>query len=436
MLRINTKGEDTMMFYLAVFIFVATYVGIMLEKIPRTYISLAGGLIMVFCGYLSQEEAVGRYIDFNTLGLLVGMMMMIGVIRRCGIFEAMAIWAAKVTKGRPPILLILLSIITAVSSSLFDSVTAVLLLAPMTISLARQLEIQPYPFLIMEIFISNIGGTALMVGNPPNVMIGSATGLSFNMFFLHLAPGVVMTMLVVVPLLLIIYRKDLITKNISPERIKALNPRNEIKDFKLMHQSLLIMTLTILGFVLHSFLGIQTAAIAIGGATILMIISRTDAVEAMSYVQWDTLFFFLGLFVLVGGIDKAGVIHALATEAWTLTNGDTLASTSLIIWLSAIVSAFVDNIPFTATMIPLIQQMQDMMGINAEYMWWALAMGACFGGNGTIIGASPNLIIAAIAGREGYEITFMGYMKMAFPLMVVSVIVAHLYIFLRFFVFG
>jgi len=425
-----------MMFYLAVFIFVATYVGIMLEKIPRTYISLAGGLIMVFCGYLSQEEAVGRYIDFNTLGLLVGMMMMIGVIRRCGIFEAMAIWAAKVTKGRPPILLILLSIITAVSSSLFDSVTAVLLLAPMTISLARQLEIQPYPFLIMEIFISNIGGTALMVGNPPNVMIGSATGLSFNMFFLHLAPGVVMTMLVVVPLLLIIYRKDLITKNISPERIKALNPRNEIKDFKLMHQSLLIMTLTILGFVLHSFLGIQTAAIAIGGATILMIISRTDAVEAMSYVQWDTLFFFLGLFVLVGGIDKAGVIHALATEAWTLTNGDTLASTSLIIWLSAIVSAFVDNIPFTATMIPLIQQMQDMMGINAEYMWWALAMGACFGGNGTIIGASPNLIIAAIAGREGYEITFMGYMKMAFPLMVVSVIVAHLYIFLRFFVFG
>jgi Na+/H+ antiporter NhaD/arsenite permease-like protein len=424
------------MFYLAVFIFVATYVGIMLEKIPRTYISLAGGLFMIFCGYLSQEEAIGKYIDFNTLGLLVGMMMMIGVIRRCGIFEAMAIWAAKVTHGRPPTLLVLLSIITAVSSSLFDSVTAVLLLAPMTISLARQLEIQPYPFLIMEIFISNIGGTALMVGNPPNVMIGSATGLSFNLFFLHLAPGVVMTMLVVVPLLLLIYRKDLIAKHISPERIKALRPQSEIKDFKLMHQSLIVMAFTILGFVLHSFLGIQTAAIAIAGATILMIISRTDAVEAMSYVQWDTLFFFLGLFVLVGGIDKAGVIHALAQEALTLTNGDTLASTSLIIWLSAIVSAFVDNIPFTATMIPLIQQMQSMMGINAEYMWWALAMGACFGGNGTIIGASPNLIIAAIAGREGYEITFMGYMKMAFPLMVVSVLVAHLYIYLRFFVFG
>ena len=425
------------MFYLAIAIFVITYAGIMLEKIPRTYVALAGGLAMIFLGLLTQDDALRKYIDFNTLGLLVGMMMMVGVIRKCGIFEALAIWATKITRARPMILLALLSVITAIASSLFDSVTAVLLLAPMSITLARRMEIEPYPFLIMEILISNIGGTALMIGNPPNVMIGSATGLTFNAFFMNLAPGVVLTMLVIVPILAFIYRRDLTMKKpLRAEQLQALDPLSEIKDWSLLYKSLIVMAITILGFVLHSDIHIPTAVLAMAGATVLMVLSGTDVEEAMAYVQWDTLFFFMGLFVLVGGLEEAGVIDALAHAALTVTDGDLLVSASLIMWLAAIASAFVDNIPFTATMIPVITQLQQLMGSQADVLWWSLALGACYGGNGTLIGASPNLIIASLAGQEGYRISFLRFMKLSFPLMLLSVLVAQVYIYARYFLFG
>lgn len=425
------------MFYLAIAIFVITYAGIMLEKIPRTYVALAGGMAMIFLGLLTQDDALRKYIDFNTLGLLVGMMMMVGVIRKCGIFEALAIWATKITRARPMILLALLSVITAIASSLFDSVTAVLLLAPMSITLARRMEIEPYPFLIMEILISNIGGTALMIGNPPNVMIGSATGLTFNAFFMNLAPGVVLTMLVMVPILAFIYRRDLTMKKpLRAEQLQALDPLSEIKDWSLLYKSLIVMAITILGFVLHSVIHIPTAVLAMAGATVLMVLSGTDVEEAMAYVQWDTLFFFMGLFVLVGGLEEAGVIDALAHAALTVTDGDLLVSASLIMWLAAIASAFVDNIPFTATMIPVITQMQQLMGSQADVLWWSLALGACYGGNGTLIGASPNLIIASLAGQEGYRISFLRFMKLSFPLMLLSVLVAQVYIYARYFLFG
>ena len=425
------------MFYLAIAIFVITYAGIMLEKIPRTYVALAGGLAMIFLGLLTQDDALRKYIDFNTLGLLVGMMMMVGVIRKCGIFEALAIWATKITRARPMILLALLSVITAIASSLFDSVTAVLLLAPMSITLARRMEIEPYPFLIMEILISNIGGTALMIGNPPNVMIGSATGLTFNAFFMNLAPGVVLTMLVIVPILAFIYRRDLTMKKpLRAEQLQALDPLSEIKDWSLLYKSLIVMAITILGFVLHSVIHIPTAVLAMAGATVLMVLSGTDVEEAMAYVQWDTLFFFMGLFVLVGGLEEAGVIDALAHAALTVTDGDLLVSASLIMWLAAIASAFVDNIPFTAKMIPVITQLQQLMGSQADVLWWSLALGACYGGNGTLIGASPNLIIASLAGQEGYRISFLRFMKLSFPLMLLSVLVAQVYIYARYFLFG
>ncbi len=405
---------------------------IMAEKMPRCYVSLVGGLIMILTGFVTQKEAVTRFIDFNTIGLLIGMMIMITIIRQSGIFEATAVWAAKITKGKPKTLLVVLSIITAVASSVFDSVTAVLLLAPMTISLSKRLKIRPYPFLIMEILISNIGGTALMVGNPPNVMIGSATGLSFNEFFLNLAPGVALTMLVIVPLLLIIYRKDL-HGHASPEELAKLNVRKEIRDMKLLKISLVILGFTILGFVTHSALGLESATIAMTGAVVLLIISKASPVEAFGYVEWGTLFFFIGLFVLVGGIEAAGVIEFLAKEALMFTQGNLEATTFLILWLAAIVSAFVDNIPFTATMIPLIHEVQHLMGVHVDYLWWSLAMGACYGGNGTIIGASPNLIIAAIVAKEGYNISFMNYFKVGFPLMIVSVMVSHVYLYVRYF---
>lgn len=422
-------------FYAAIAVFIGTYGLIMAEKIPRSYVSLVGGLIMVLAGFVTQKEAVSRFIDFNTIGLLVGMMIMITIIRQSGIFEATAVWAAKITKGKPKTLLVVLAIITAVASSVFDSVTAVLLLAPMTISLSKRLRIKPYPFLIMEILISNIGGTALMVGNPPNVMIGSATGLSFNEFFLNLAPGVLLTMIVIVPLLLLIYRKDL-EGNASAQELAKLNVRKEIRNMKLLKKSLIILGLTILGFVSHSALGLESATIAMTGAVALLILSKTRPVEAFEYVEWDTLFFFIGLFVLVGGIEAAGVIEFLAKEALQFTQGNLEATTFLVLWLAAIVSAFVDNIPFTATMIPLIQEVQHLMGVHVDYLWWSLAMGACYGGNGTIIGASPNLIIAAIVSKEGYNLTFMNYFKVGFPLMLLSVLVSHFYLYVRYFLLG
>ncbi|MGE1062690.1 ArsB/NhaD family transporter [Megasphaera paucivorans] len=424
------------MFYFAIVIFMITYLGIVTEKIPRTYAALAGGMVMIFAGYVTQEDAIRHYIDFNTLGLLAGMMAMIGVIRQSGVFEAMAIWAVKITRGRPKILLALLSVITAVTSSLFDAVTAVLLLAPMCISLARRLEIEPYPFLIMGILISNIGGTALMVGNPPNVMIGSATGLSFNAFFYNLAPCVVLTMVSIVPILIYMYRNELNVKRpMSPRSLQALHPGSEIKDMRLLKQSAVVMTLTILGFIFHHHLGLESAAIAMAGATVLLIITKTDVKKAMSFIHWETLFFFLGLFILVGGIEEAGVISALAQHVLTLTDGDLFLSSGLLIWLAAMASAFVDNIPFTATMIPLISHMQQIMGSQTDFLWWSLALGACFGGNGTIIGASPNLLIVAMAEKEGYSISFLKYMKVGFPLTVLSVAIAHLYVMVRYFMF-
>ena len=423
------------MFDWAVTVLLVTYGGIISEKMPRVYVAMAGALLMIISGLVTQDMAVKEYIDFNTLGLLVGMMMIIAVARQSGIFEAMAVWAVKVTHGRAKVLLALLALITAITSSIFDSVTAVLLLAPMTISLARRLGIRPYPFLIMEVLMSNIGGTALMVGNPPNVMIGSATHLTFNDFFINLAPVVLLTMVVIVPMLLFIYRKDLKNQPIAIKVIEKLDYRSEIKNVSLLKKTLLVLTVTIMGFIVHSALGLQSATVALTGAVILLIITRADAATAFSSVPWDTLFFFLGLFVVVGGLEAAGVIAYIAQWAFAMTSGDLVHTTFLVLWLSAFASAIIDNIPFTATMIPLIREMQNLMGVNVDFLWWALALGACFGGNGTLIGASPNLIIATIADRAGYNFTFWNYTKVCFPLMVVSVLICHAYLYFRYMMF-
>lgn len=423
-----------LMFYLAIAIFIGTYVGIMTEKIPRVLVALIGGGLMVYCGFLNQDEAVKEFIDFNTIGLLTGMMVIVAVVKKSGFFEAMAIWAMKITKGRPKKLLILFAIITAIGASVLDSVTAVLLLAPMTISLCHEFHESPYPFLITEILMANIGGTALMVGNPPNIMIGSATHLDFNDFALNLGPGVVLTMIVIVGVLIWVYRDDLHDNPLEESVLQNLHEESAIKDKVLMKRSLIILGLTILGFILHGPLGLQSATIALTGATLVMIFCEVPPHDAFCSVDWETLFFFVGLFTLVGGFEKAGVISALANWAVTLVSGNSELMTFFILWLSAIASAFIDNIPFTATMIPLIKDMQQMMGLaHADYMWWSLAMGACFGGNGTIIGASPNIIVTALIAKEGMNVTFMGFMKKCFPIMILSVAVAHLYLYVRYF---
>lgn len=422
-------------FCASIVIFILTYALIVWDKYPRMIVSLGGAIIMIGCGFISQSTAIKEAIDFNTLGLLVGMMLIIAITSKSGLFQAGALWAAHVTKGSPSKLLFLLSVITAVGSALFDCVTAVLLIAPVTLTLADRLKVNAFPFLMTEILVSNIGGTALLVGNPPNVMIGSATGLTFNDFFFALAPVCTVIVLVVIPILIFLYRKDLQPHSETKAAIMKISYKDAIEDGVLLKKSLFVLALTIGGFVLHHVLGLETATIAMGGAVLLMVIADIKPREVLHLVEWPTIFFFLGLFVVVGGLEQTGVMAYLAEKVIAVTGGDLEQTVFLVLWLSAIASAFVDNIPFVATMIPMLQEMGHMTGMPMESVWWALAMGACFGGNGTMIGATPNLVVANIGSLHGLRFTFIEYIKLGFPLMILSVLMAHIYLYLVYFAF-
>lgn len=429
--------DSSMAFYIAIGVFLLTYVGIMSEKLPRTICSLAGGGLMIYFGFVTQDMALKEFIDFNTLGLLTGMMVLIAVVKRSGFFEAMALWSMKASHGEARVLLVLLSILTGVSASLIDSVTAALLIAPMTISLCRMMKITPVPILIGEILMANIGGTALMVGNPPNVMIGSATHLDFNAFLLNLAPAVVITTVFTLAAVLFLFHRQLPAGKMPKEYLDSIDISSEIKDPVILHRSLAVLAITIVGFVLHSALGLQSATVAMTGGLLAMVVCRIEPADALREVDLDTLLFFMGLFILVGGLETTGVIKALASWGIHLVGGDPVTMSYLILTLSGFASAFIDNIPFTATMIPLIHEMQAMLNLqHADYMWWSLALGACFGGNGTIIGASPNVIMVAIAAKEGYNIPFGKFMLWCFPIMVMTIVVSGVYLYVRYFMGG
>ena len=423
----------TFQFYLAIVVFVLTYLGIMSEKIPRTICALVGGGLMIYFGFVTQDQAFKQFIDWNTLGLLAGMMILISVVKKSGFFRVLALWAMKMSKGQPRELLVLLSCVTALGAALIDSVTAALLMAPMTISLCRMLKISPVPFLISEILMCNIGGTALMIGNPPNVMIGSATHLDFNDFLLNLAPDVIIVIFFTLLGILFIFKKQLPHTRMAPEELDKIDIKSAIEDRMIFNRSLTILALTICGFIVHAHFGLQSATIAMTGGVCAMLFCHINPEDAMKEVDLDTLFFFMGLFVLVGGVENAGVITAVARWGVDLAEGNAELITFMILWLSGIASAFIDNIPFTATMIPLIKDIQSMLSMpHADYMWWALAMGACFGGDGTMIGASPNVIMVAIAAKEGFNISFGRFMKWCFPLMILSLIISSIYIQVRY----
>lgn len=429
--------SSSVQFYLAIFIFLMTYAGIMSEKIHRTICALAGGGAMIYFGLVTQEQAITEFIDFNTLGLLTGMMILISVVKQSGFFQVLALWALKKSKGSPRELLILLSIVTAVGAALIDSVTAALLIAPMTISLCRMLRMSPVPILISEILMCNIGGTALMIGNPPNVMIGSATHLDFNDFLINLAPVVVITVIVILIAVLLIFKNDFSGVRMSAKELEKIDIMSGVEDKSIFSRSLMVLALTVLGFVVHSHFGLESATVAMTGGMAALLFCGINLEDALKEVDLDTLMFFMGLFILVGGMENAGVITAIAEKGIEMVDGDSHLITFLILLLSGVASAFVDNIPFTATMIPLIQDMQSLMNLpHADYMWWALATGACFGGNGTMIGASPNVIMVAIAAKEGFNISFTAFMKWCFPLMLLSLFVAGCYLEARYFIFG
>lgn len=405
------------------------YAFIISEKIHRTILALCGAALLILLGILEQHEAI-NFIDFNTIGLLFGMMIIVGITRKSGIFEYVAIKAAHTTGGDPIKTMIVLSIFTAVASALLDNVTTVLLVVPVTISICKTLDINPIPIFIAEILSSNIGGTATLIGDPPNIMIGGATDLGFMDFVINLTPVVIVILIVTLLILKVVFRKSLETTEENKAKLMAMDPNEAIEDLPLLKKSLTVVGLVMLGFFSHQYLGLESATIAIAGAAFLMLIARQAPEEALLSVEWDTLFFFIGLFILVGGLQKVGIIEGLAREAVELTQGDVRMTAVLILWLSAVASSFVDNIPFVATFIPLIQEMGQIGHMNIGPLWWALSLGACLGGNGTLIGASANVIVSGIASREGHPISFIGYMKIAFPLMLLSVAIAMVYLLL------
>ncbi|MDD3268258.1 MAG: ArsB/NhaD family transporter [Syntrophomonadaceae bacterium] len=420
-----------MHYWLAISIFVLVYIFIISEKIHRTIISMAGAALIIALGVVSQEQAFA-HIDFNTIGLLIGMMIMVGITRQSGVFEYLAIKSAKLSGGKPLAIMATLAMVTALSSALLDNVTTVLLIVPVTYAITDRLDISPIPFLFAEIIASNIGGTATLIGDPPNIMIGSATGLGFMDFLANLAFPVIVILIITIAIMVFFYRKQLDSTEERIQSILELNEKESIKDWRLLKQSLGVLGLTMLGFLLHQTLHLESATIALLGAGLLMLISNEHPEEVLLNVEWPTIFFFAGLFVLVGGLVETGVIEQIAQQALIITDGNLVQTGMLVLWLSAIASAFVDNIPFVATMIPLLQTMGQLSNLPMEPTWWALALGACLGGNGTLIGASANVIVAGIAERNGDHIGFISFLKVGFPLMLLSIVISMVYLYVFF----
>ena len=419
---------------LAGIIFVVMYMVIVSEKIHRTVAAMIGAVLMMLLGILSQETAL-HHVDFETLGLLVGMMVLVGVTKETGLFDYVAIKAAKSAKAEPRRILIYLCVITAVFSAFLDNVTTVLLMVPVTFSITKILKLDPMPYLLTQIIASNIGGTATLIGDPPNIMIGSAVKeLTFAAFIENLAIISLINLILITAIFVLLYRKHLTTKPELKDLVMQENEWDELKDIPLLRKCLFVLGLVILMFFLHSLTGLESSLIAIAGAfLLLLLVGKEEFVEhAMHGVEWPTIFFFIGLFIAVGGLVETGVIRDLAVQGVNLTGGDVTKTSMLVLWMSAIVSAFLDNIPFVATMIPLIQDMGAMGVSNLEPVWWSLALGACLGGNGTIIGASANVIVAGMAAERGVPMTFVRFMMVGFPLMILTILTSTVYVYLRY----
>lgn len=430
-------------FWLSAGILIVTYVVIMTERLNRAVVALLGAGVMIISGVLSQEQAI-RGVDFNTIGLLTGMMIIVAITRKSGVFEYVAIQTARLGRGSPPRILLLLALVTAVLSALLDNVTTVLLIAPVTLSLTRELRVPAYPFLFAEIFASNIGGTATLIGDPPNILIGSLVGLSFNQFLIHLSPVVLVVLAVQSLMIHALWGRSLRAKPEDRGRVLAMDARGAIRDRTLLRLSLGVTAAVVVAFVLARLIGLEPGTIAMLGAAVLLMLDnyhrraeeQTHGVhESFTQVEWITIFFFVGLFIVVAGVEHAGVLDWFAGRLTAATGGAQDATAYAILWASAVLSAVIDNIPFVATMIPVIKSMAPAMGDPEQLMplWWSLSLGACLGGNGTLIGASANLTVAGVAERSGVPFRFLTYLKYAFPMMLVSVAIAQLYVWLRYF---
>lgn len=414
----------------AIVVFVLVMGAIMTEKLHRATAALAGAVLLVVCGVMTGKQAIG-YIDFNTIGVLVGMMIVVAVIRTTGMFEYISIKAAKAAKGDPWKILIAFVLITAILSAFLDNVTTVLLVGPMSIAIARMLEINPVPFLMMQILASNVGGTATMIGDPPNIMIGSASGLSFMDFIANTGAAAVLIIIAQIIVMKFLYKKQLESGPINKTSVMNLDPDKSITNRKLMKQSIAVMVLVVIGFVIHDKLGFDSCMIALGAAAIMLIIGHQEVDQIISEVEWTTIVFFMSLFVVVGGLERTGVIHSISSWLISATEGHYILTMLVLLWASALLSSVLDNIPFVATLIPLVLTMQQQ-GMNVEAFWWAISLGACLGGNGTMIGASANVVLSDIANKHGYPITFKSYLRVGFPFMLMSVGIATVFLLVRY----
>lgn len=414
----------------AIVVFVLVMGAIMTEKLHRATAALAGAVLLVICGVMTGKQAIG-YIDFNTIGVLVGMMIVVAVIRTTGMFEYISIKAAKAAKGDPWKILIAFVLITAILSAFLDNVTTVLLVGPMSIAIARMLEINPVPFLMMQILASNVGGTATMIGDPPNIMIGSASGLSFMDFITNTGAAAVLIIIAQIIVMKFLYKKQLESGPINKTSVMNLDPDKSITNRKLMKQSIAVMVLVVIGFIIHDKLGFDSCMIALGAAAIMLIIGHQEVDQIISEVEWTTIVFFMSLFVVVGGLERTGVIHSISSWLINATEGHYILTMLVLLWASALLSSVLDNIPFVATLIPLVLTMQQQ-GMNVEAFWWAISLGACLGGNGTMIGASANVVLSDIANKHGYPITFKSYLRVGFPFMLMSVGIATVFLLVRY----
>ena len=409
-------------------IFVTAYIFIIFEIVDRVIVALSGALLMILVGVISQGTAFSQKIDYNTLVLLISMMIIVMITKRTGVFEYLAIKTVKVAKGEPVMILILLSLITGCLSGLLDNVTTILLVLPLTFSVCKDLHINPIPMMISEVFASNIGGTATLIGDPPNIMIGSAVGLNFMDFILNTTPIILIILPITTLIFAFIYRNKLHASKEDKEKVLKMDEHGAIKDHKLLFKSLGVLILTIAGFLVHGVMGLESATIALTGATVLLLISGIKPEKILEEVEWKTIFFFGGLFIMVGGIEEAGIIGLIAKGVINITSGDPFLTMIAILWVSAIASAFIDNIPFVATMIPLIKDLGVITGMTLSPLWWALSLGACLGGNGTIIGASANVVASGMAEDMGHKITFKEYMKVSFPVMLLTIVISTVYL--------
>lgn len=406
----------------AICVFAGTMGLIVSNKIHQALAALIGAVIILVTGVISFDDGISS-IDFNALGVLCGMMLFVAVVRSCGIFEYIAIKAAKIARGNPWLIMVYFVIVTAILSALLDNVTTILLLGPMTLMVSKMLDVHPVPFFLTEIMASNIGGTATLIGDPPNIMIGSEAGLSFFDFLAVNGPAIVIILAVTIVIFRFKYGRKMSVTERAKKHVMSLDERDAITDPRLFKISVTMIVVLAVAFGLHGVLGIESSVIALTAAAIILVLGKFPMAKAIDGIEWGTIGFLLGLFIVVGALNTTGVIGMFADAIFSWTHGDTALTMIVILWVSAILSSFLNNIPFVATVIPIILALQAS-GMDVYPLWWALSLGVCLGGNGSLVGASANVVLVAISEREGYPISFGYFLRQCFPIMIVSIVIA------------